>query len=255
MKSYIFFDTETTCFVEDYGKSVRPDEDILIQLAYIIITPDNQQIVKERICKNSGFPLVPKAMSVHNIVPEMIEGLEPITAYPEYSFLKDYIKNNECIAIAHNASFDIDVLKRVDIDIEKYCDVIDTLICARVINDSLGLPFHSSSLQHLKYEHALYNKRPKLDEKLGITVGNAAHNAMSDIADLMLYFNYFKKEYGATDEQMIELTFSPNLLKYVPSGSNKGKEWSELSRNSLKWYAENMSDRDISYSAKYYLSN
>jgi len=252
MKHYIFFDTETTCFTEDYGDSVKSTDDILIQMAYIIVTPEKNYIVKERLCNSKAY-LHPKAMAVHGITPEMIQDLEPITSYPEYTFLKEYIQNNECICIAHNAKFDIDVLKRVDIDMEKHCDVIDTLRLAKVFNDYLGLIYHNNTLQYLKYEHSLYRYREKMDAKLGIDIGNKAHNALSDIVDLLLYFQFIKKEYSASDEHMIALSNTPNTLKYVPNGSNKGKLWSELSKNSLKWYFENYDDIDVRHTVSQYL--
>lgn len=248
---YIFFDTETTTWTED--PDLKPKEDILVQLSYVIMTPEGEFITKDRLCKNTGKQLTPRAMSVNFITPEKIEHLQDITAYEEYTFLKDYIENNKCIAIAHNAPFDVNVLSRVGIDITNKCDIIDTLKIARIINDQLELVLEQNSLQYLKYYYKLYKHRDKLDKKLNIDVGNTAHNSLSDVADLLLLFQFIKKEYSVDDEKLIYLSNNSVLLDYVPNGTNKGKKFSSLSYNQLKWYSTS-EDRDIAYTANHYMN-
>lgn len=243
--NYIFFDTETCTWPED--PSISKTEDILVQLGYLILTDNKKFILKSRLCKNKGREMHPKAMAVNHITPEMLEGLSDITTYPEYTFLKEFIENNECIAIAHNAPFDIDILKRVGIDIPLYCDVVDTMRVAKVLNDYQGLPYEQVTLQYLKYNYRLDLQRKAFDKEYG-TQDNP-HDAISDVVDLYYYYRHLRKVTKATDEQLIELSTGPNCLKYVPFGSNKGKLFSELTANQLKWYAKDCDDKDVKHSA------
>lgn len=243
--NYLFFDTETASVPDD--PSIGPDEDILVQLAYIILTDDKEFILKERLCNNAGCCITPRASEFNRITNEDIDDLLPIQEYEEYHFLKNFIENNECTAVAHNAPFDIEVLRRVGIDIKKHCKVIDTLRVSKVINDFLGLPLEYNTLQFLKYHFGLYNTRKSFDALHGTK--DTAHEALSDCVDLLFYFKHLKQEQKAPDDVLIQLSIGPNKLKYIPFGSNKGKEFSELSYNSLKWYSE-LTDPDISYTAK-----
>lgn len=244
--NYIFLDTETCTWPED--PQITKNEDILVQLAYLILTENKEIIIEERLCRNKGRSMHPRAMAVNHITPEMIDDLQDITQYPEYTFLKDFIQNNKCTVIAHNAPFDIDVLRRVNIEIELYCDVIDTLRVTKVINDFQGLIYDQTSLQFMKYFYRLDLERKDFNNKYNIP--DNAHDARSDVVDLFFYYRYLRKEIGASVENMVNISLGPNCLKYVPFGTNKGKLFSELTANQLKWYSNDCDDIDVKHSAK-----
>lgn len=243
--NYIFFDTETCTWPED--PQITKNEDILVQLAYLILTENKEIIIKERLCRNKGRSMHPRAMAVNHITPEMIDDLQDITQYPEYTYLKEFIENNECTCIAHNAPFDIDVLRRVGIDMELYCDVIDTLRVTKVINDYQGLIYDQNSLQFMKYYYRLDLKRHEFNKKYGIS--DSSHDALSDVVDVMFYFKHLRQEMGASIENLISISTGPNRLQYIPFGANKGKKFTELSVNQLRWYKNECDDIDVKYSA------
>lgn len=243
--NYIFLDTETATLPDN--KNIKKDEDILIQLAYIIVTNEKEIIIKKRLCKNNGIQIQPHSMSIHHITPEMVEGLYDIQHYEEYTFLKEFIQNNVCTVVAHNAPFDIDVLKRVGIDIERFCDIIDTLRVTKVLNDFQGLVYEQVTLQFLKYFYRLDLKRQEFNKKYNIS--DEPHNALSDVVDVMFYFKHLRQEMGASIQNLISISAGPNRLQYIPFGTNKGKRFTELSVNQLRWYKNECDDLDIKYSA------
>lgn len=247
--SYIFLDTET------HAK----ENPILIQLAYIRTKPDGMDATKwleDEVCNQLFSTWGPKidfwAMAVHHITEKQIEGLETFNQ----SYLKDvsqkFFDEHGYILIAHNAPFDVGVLKNHGVEVPLY---ICTLKLARYIYPE----FEAHNLQYLRYRLGL-----EFDREIN------PHDAMSDVYVLEKLFYHLRyrlieelekyQQSDGTDEQltkkMIEITRAPSLLYRCVFWKHAGKLWSEVPRDYLEWiaYKSDMSDEDVMYTARHYLS-
>lgn len=250
MRYLCYIDTETTCLPE------QESGNILIQLAFAIFDTEKNEFyqVSESLCKNE-YPLTSKAMMMHGITPEMLKNELQIEDTETYRLLEAFIESHhhESVLVAHNLPFDFDVLSRV-IDF-KTMRQLDTLKVMRMINDQLGLPYESCALQFLKYELKLYQKVHALCEIIGITKHLSAHDAMSDIIDLILLVNYIRATFNADIKQMVKITESgPLYLTYMPSGKDKGVKLVDLTYNQLQWHAENSYDEHVRFTCNQILS-
>lgn len=146
--SIILLDTETTGL-----KAPR-----LVELAYM---RDGALTV---IRCNPPKEIEMEARAVHHIDPEDVADLLPFQQRPDYQEIKNLLENNTIVA--HNASFDIGVLKNEGITIKNFhCTKI---LAAKKYPDS---PSHS--LQYLRHW-------------LGIRVQSLAHSAGGDVEVLAL---------------------------------------------------------------------
>jgi exodeoxyribonuclease X len=232
----IFLDTETT----DCDPQAR-----LVQLAYKQANTD--EIVNEYF--KPPIPISFGAMATHHVTNEMVEGKPSFDESIYQSTLKDRL--NDGIVIAHNAPFDIMILKNENVDVTEY---IDTLRIARHILDS-----EQYSLQYLRYS-------------LGLGVQGLAHDALGDIMVLEALFEYLKmkiaEKFSLSNEEqiiekMIELTHMPVLLQTFAFGKYKGKTFKEVAdidQGYLQWLygSENMKpeseqNEDLVWTLKTYL--
>lgn len=251
--SYIFLDTET------HSK----ENPILIQLAYIRTKPDGMDATKwleDEVCNqlfSTGGPKIEFwAMAVHHITEKQIEGLETFNQ----SYIKDvsqkFFYEHGYILIAHNAPFDVWVLKNHGVEVPTY---ICTLKLARYVYPE----FEAHNLQYLRYRLGL-----EFDKEIN------PHDAMSDVYVLeKLFYHLSKKLAEKLAEEinndprklndsttliqiMIEITRAPSLLYRCVFWKHAGKLWSEVPRDYLMWIVDksDMSDDDVMHTARYYLS-
>lgn len=233
----IFLDTETT------GTS---GTDRMVQLAYK---------VKDGEAVNEMFkPPVPisfEAMAVHNITSKMIADKPEFTGSKEQQKLQELLKDN--ILVAHNAAFDMAVLRGEGVFPGKY---ICTFKVAHhyLEKDQNGDDLSGRSLQYLRY--AL-----DLDE-----LEATAHDAYGDIIILEKLFNYLYyhlvEVLKTEDEEkvlaeMMDISSKPILLKHIKFGKHRGKTWAEVAASEpgyLEWLS-NQSDLDenLKYTLQYYL--
>jgi DNA polymerase III epsilon subunit-like protein len=166
-------------------------------------------------------------MAVHHITEKVLEGKPAFKDSEAYKDLEKRFADNE-IFIAHNASFDADMLKKEGIEPTR---VIDTLKIARYL-DSNG-KIRSYKLQYLRY-------------LLGIEVQATAHDAFGDILVLeQLFYRLLKKlmemENISSDtaiDQMLEISKKPILYKFFPFGKYKNQTIKDVAKNDrgyLKW--------------------
>ena len=245
----VFIDTETIDYIDNVSF------DVLSQLAFIVTDGGAQPLIYNDYCKPDNYMLTtPESMEVTDIVPEFLENQPQAQTTKSFLALNELSKEESYI-FAHNAKFDLGVIERTGIDNSNF-KVIDTLKVARFINDSLGLPWNSCRLQYLKYFHKLYLQRDKLGTALGVDMKNlGAHNALNDVIDLILLWNFLKTTYNITEDQAVELTSKPMILKYMPSGKYKGEIMTELDANTLRWQAENSYDESVKYTCEHILSH
>ena len=232
----LFLDTETTDIKDNF---------FIVQLAYI-----NRETGKE---VNEYFkPPVPisfGSMAIHHITEEMVADKPAFQGSKQQEKLQSDLEGS--LIVAHNAAFDVGVLKREKITTGKY---IDTLQVARHL-----LKSEQYRLQFLRYS-------------LNLKVEGAAHDALTDIRILKKLYEHLeealKKKENLTDDEtvikyMIELTHTPVLIETFRFGKHKGTPFAEVYKNDpgyLEWLydsetskPENEQSKDLVHTLKHYL--
>lgn len=226
MKIY-FFDTETT------GNTPT---DYLCQLAI------KERGVKEPLINALYKPPVPipfECSAIHHISNKMVADRPAFKDAPEYAQIKALFESPDTIVVAHNAAFDVQILKNDGIN---PTNVICTFKTIRTLDTEGTFPMHK--LQYLRYA---------LEMELDVP----AHDAFADVLVLEELFNYEVKESmarwnineSATLEKMISLSSEPLLIKAIDFGKHKGKTIAEVAATDpgyLSWLLDQKrtSDKD-----------
>lgn len=230
MKNLIFFDTETT----------SKDNARLVQLAIAV----NEERIDVKTFKPAE-PITIEAMEIHGITNEMVEDKKSFSQ--EVGICQSVF--NSGIAVAHNAKFDIEVMKREGVVIEQY---IDTLRVAQHLLPDL--PAHR--LQYLRYALDLKPQEENL----------TAHDAAGDVAVLRGLFKYLvfciMGEQGIVEEEKVleklfEMTNTPVTLLKLPFGKYKDRSFGEIQqidRGYLRWLSiqPDLSE-DLAYTLNQYV--
>lgn len=233
----IYLDTETT----DINPNAR-----LIQLAYK--NPLTQEIVNEYF--KPPVPISFGSMAVHHVTNEMIKDKPSFDTSEHKSKITELFTNH--ILVAHNAPFDIGILKNEGVETSNF---IDTLRVARHLIDA-----EQHKLQYLRYF-------------LNLNVEGMAHDALGDILVLEKLFEYLKNHIAKTsgfetDEEIIErmllLTKTPILLKTFSFGKYNGKSFEEVAlqdKGYLEWLCnsetqkeQHSQNEELVYTLKHYLN-
>lgn len=236
-KNIIFFDTETTGNTE---------QDFICQLAYKSKTETFCELYKPSI------PIPPEASAVHHISNKMIVDKIAFQESDSYSLVKNLFEDTATIAVAHNAKFDVGMLKKENIIPS---NVICTLRVARHLDKENKIPRYN--LQYLRYY-------------LDFDVEAQAHDAMGDVLVLELLFDRLLKkvivENGGSEDDaiktMIDISSRPSLMNMFTFGKYNGKTVEEIAgydRGYLEWMlAEKMKnetdEEDWIYTLKHYLN-
>lgn len=235
MKKIIFFDTETTGITTD---------DKLCQLAYKI----GDTIFCELF--NPGKPIPFEASAVHHISNNMVADKPMFTASGDYLAIKDLADSDDAIWVAHNAKFDILMLKNEGI-IPK--NVICTLRVARALDKARK--FSQYKLQYLRYA-------------LDIDIQATAHDALGDVLVMEKLFDRLlasiEKETGDRDgalARMIEISATPTIYTDFTFGKYNGKKIADVlatDRGYLEWFLKSKlesddQDEDWIYTLRHYL--
>lgn len=233
--SLIFLDTETTDL----------EKPRLVQLAYKVVATGEvvNELFKPPVTISYG------AMAMHHITNEMVADKPVFSGSETYQKLATLLTDS--IVVAHNAPYDLTVLKNEGLTPGK---AIDTLKVAQHTIQS-----EQYNLQYLRYS-------------LHINVSGTAHDALGDITVLEGVFKYLKETVGemylltsdeAILEKMMELSATPVLLTMVNFGKHKGKTYEQLAnteRSYLEWLYRSESEKkpeeqkgDMIYTLKHYL--
>lgn len=221
MKSkLVFLDTETTGL---------KDEDRICQLAYKV----DELIVNELF--HPGITIATEAMAVHHITNEMVKSKPQFQKTEHHSRLKKLIQDG-AIIVAHNAPFDLKMLRRDGIETGEY---IDTLKVSRYLDTKNEISSHA--LQNLRYH-------------FGITEEAVAHDAFGDIIILeQIFQKLFEKAEAMAKERsgkdkippekilarMKEISMGHVAVKTFPFGKYKGKLIEDIFRQDrpyLQWF-------------------
>jgi len=161
MNDVIFFDTETTGNTE---------KDFLCQIAY---KSGNDSFV--------GFykppiKVPPEASAVHHITNKMLENKPAFRQSEDFSRIKELLENKNAIVVAHNAPFDLMIIKKEDIIPANF---ICTLRLARYLDPDEKIEKYN--LQYLRY-------------LLDIEIDATAHDALGDVLVLEKLYERLKKK-------------------------------------------------------------
>jgi len=224
---FIFLDTETTGTAE---------KDRLCQLAYKLETGE---IVNELF--KPPLPIAIDAMCVHHITNEMVENKPTFQDSPDYQKLTGLLNDDANILVAHNAKFDVDMLKKEGIHPKK---VVCSLKLARSLDPEGKIPRYS--LQYLRYF-------------LSIQIEATAHDALGDILVLEKLFERLfakmAKDIGpaAVEDKMLDISNKPVLLSRIFFGKHKGERFRDIPQDYLKWLSGTELDEDMRFTIGHYL--
>jgi DNA polymerase III epsilon subunit-like protein len=236
MRKIIFFDTETTGNTEN---------DFLCQLAYKTENETFASLYKPEI------KIPPEASAIHHLTNKMVEEKISFKNSPEFKKIKELFENKDSVVVAHNAQFDILMLKKEGIEPKNF---ICTLRLARHL-DSEG-KIGKYNLQYLRY-------------LLELEVEAQAHDALGDVLVLEKLYERLKKKVLEAEktneekvmEKMIEISSHPSLFKYLNFGKYSGKELEKVAQvdpGYLEWLLaqkleSDQIDEDWIYTLKHYL--
>ncbi len=236
MKKILFFDTETTGNTE---------KDVLCQIAYKSGNDSFSEMYKPKIL------IPPEASAVHHITNKMVADKIAFVKSKDYEKIKKLFEGDNNVVVAHNAQFDLMIIKKEDIIPKNF---ICTLRLARHLDPEGKIDRYN--LQYLRY-------------LLDIEVEATAHDALGDVLVLEKLFERLfikiKKEYNLNDdeaiEKMMEISSHPSLFKFINFGKHSGKEIAEIAkidRGYLEWLLKQKEegdqiDEDWIYTLKYYL--
>jgi DNA polymerase III epsilon subunit-like protein len=222
MTKLIFFDTETTGNTE---------KDFLCQIAYKC---DNDTFVE---IFNPPVKIPPEASAVHHISNKMVADKASFKESGHLERIKKLFEDKDSIVVAHNALFDLAIIKKEGIEPKKF---ICTLRVARHLDPEEKIERYN--LQYLRYF-------------LDIEIEATAHDALGDVLVLEKLFERLKKKVMEEDklnedeaiEKMIEISSHPSLFKSFKFGKHNGKQIEEVARidrGYLEWLLAQKLDGD-----------
>lgn len=216
----IFFDTETTGSTEN---------DFLVQIAY----KSGEESFTGLYKPEAKIP--PEASAVHHITNKMVADLSSFAESGDKSKIKKLFEDENSVVVAHNAPFDLMIIKKEGIEPKKF---ICTLRVARELDQEDKIERYN--LQYLRYF-------------LDLDVDAVAHDAMGDVLVLEKLFERLKKKMleeiaptpegiGVTTEsvvnKMIEISSHPSIFRTMNFGKHNGKKIEEVlktDRGYLEW--------------------
>ena len=228
----LFLDTETT------GK----DNDArLVQLCI-------KQLKEDAITftVRPPIPISFEAMATHHITQKIVAGYPSLKeAHVWREMIQRYIDEN--IIVAHNAPFDVGVLRNEGFKIDDN-KIIDTLKVARILWDE---PMYK--LQYLRY-------------RFGIEIEATAHDAEGDVLVLERLYDYmFKVSFDLIGEMTSErfaewavgVSSKPSLLRRIGFGKHSGKTFEQINNENpdyLQWLNKQTDiDEDLKFTLNHWL--
>ena len=105
----LFFDTETTGFMNARKPVNHPDQAHIVQLAAQLVNPNNSTRMEFSLIVNPGVPIPPRASAVHGITDDIAAqyGVSPSTAVDFFMLLQGHADT----LAAHNIAFDKQVME------------------------------------------------------------------------------------------------------------------------------------------------
>jgi DNA polymerase III epsilon subunit-like protein len=242
MPKLIFFDTETTGNTE---------KDFLCQIAYKDGKENFVGLYKPPI------KIPPEISSIHHISNKMVEDKPSFRESADWPEIKKLFEDKDSIVVAHNAPFDLIMIKKEGIEPQKF---ICTLRLARHLDPEEKIERYN--LQYLRY-------------LLDLEVDATAHDALGDVLVLEKLYERLKNKMSEipteggkkltedeTIKKMIEISSHPSLMRTFKFGKYNGQKIEEViktDRGYLEWLLgekekSDQIDEDWIYTLRYYLS-
>jgi len=240
-RELVFLDTETT------GIEL---EDRLVQVAY-----KTGDITENELFK-ADIPVKIESMAVCHITNKMLEDKEKFQGSESQKKLIDLFSKDSTVLVAHNAGFDIDMLKREGVEVKNQ---ICTLKVARYLDSDAVIPKHN--LQYLRYY-------------LDLNIEGTAHDALGDVLVLEgLFKRLFDKMCKMKDsdnssitendviDSMIEISSKPSLIRRFSFGKHEGslvEDVAKTDKGYIEWFynqkiKDEIKDEDWIYTLSQYL--
>jgi len=244
------------CDIEATGNRQK---DRIIQLGLMLFehSLDAQPVEIYGEYNDTDAKMMPEAMEVHHITPEMLQGKKVLQETEGYRRLYE-LNSAASIFVAHDAPSDLKMLRREGF--ENHMRVIDTLRCTKHLLGDL----EAYRLQFLRYRLGLY--REEADEARRVQINLRPHDALSDIVTmkslLVRLIAAAKKQYTLSSERaavqkLIELSGTPVLLRLFPFGKYKGEVIEDIAYRDhqyISWMRETLKlDEDMTFTLDYYL--
>ena len=209
----IFLDTETT----GTGPTDR-----LCQVAYAYGGAEVEGLYKPPV------PITIDAMAVTHITNKMVADCPAFAGSPMFRELEQVLASG-VILVAHNAPFDVDMLRREGLVVPQS---IDTFKLSHFLNTNGIIPRHN--LQYLRYYH---------DLEVGEVV---AHDALGDVRVLRALFAFqwaqmlplYEQSEERVLQEMLAVSARPILMKKFNFGKYTGqtvKEVADKDADYLAW--------------------
>jgi DNA polymerase III epsilon subunit-like protein len=254
MSKLIFFDTETTGNTE---------KDFLVQIAYKTENKSFSGLYKPEI------KIPPEASAVHHLTNKMVADKPTFKESIDQPIIKNLFEDENSIVVAHNAPFDLMIIKKEGINPKKF---ICTLRVIRYLDTENKIDRYN--LQYLRY-------------LLELEVEATAHDALGDVLVLEKLFAYLykkmqeeikkdplapnKSSWGTPPSQggedpiiakMLEISSHPSLLRNFNFGKHLGKKIEDVvkvDRGYLEWLlaqklTSDQIDEDWIYTLKHHLN-
>lgn len=232
----LFLDTETTGNTENNW---------LCQVAHKIDGVLVSNLYKPR----EAIPV--EAMAVHHITNKMVADKPAFVGSSDYEVLKKYLSDPSVVFVAHNAPFDIGMLKKEGLNVPRF---ICTLRLTRYLDEKNKIPRHN--LQYLRYF-------------FDMEIDAQAHDAAGDVLVLEQLFARqlakFTELHSGDQEkalaQMIEISSRPVIMHTFNFGKYKDQKVRDIALKDpgyLEWMLKAKQESDTNeedwiYTLTFYL--
>jgi len=220
----LFLDCETTSAEKDAR---------LVQIAYAQWDWE----IQDHLFK-PPVPISIGAMAIHHLTNEMVKDKDVFQE--SLVFLDVQNMSRDSIVVAHNAKFDLNILKN------EWITDTPRHICTYKVAYTQLEKAEKHTLQYLRYFTGLYEFLPE---------NVHAHDAHDDVYVLRDLFNYLTHEF--TIEEMLEISSKPLLLRQLSFWKHKWIPLAQVPKSYLTWLAANFEfdddGDDLRYTLRHYL--
>ena len=211
------------------------EKDRLIELAAVRFTFSEHLEAYDQLVK-PDCPTSKEALAIHRISAEMVADKPPIE-----DVLADFLAfiGRDTI-VGHGVGSDLEMITRA-------CGRanIPCTLKARPYIDTLRLARH--------YGDSPNNSLEKLANHFNIPT-DPAHRALNDVKMNIEVFKHLVSRFK-TVEQVMKILSNPIKMKFMPLGKHKGRPFSEIPLQYLRWAASVDFDEDLLYSIRLEIKN
>lgn len=225
-ETFICLDLETT--------GLDPINDKIIEVAAVLFTFDTTLDSMETLVQ-PGCSIPEEAILIHHITNDMVSGKPSIE-----NVLPSLLKLvGHHIIVGHGIGMDIAFLQQA-------CKT------HQIPNTLSSNPFIDTLRLARLYGQSPTNSLSVLREHFNIKE-EGAHRAMNDVVVNIAVFKHLSKQFKTT-KQLFDRLAKPILLKKMPLGKHKGRPFSEIPIEYLRWASHQDFDQDLIFSLRNELS-